>query len=90
MPLQKHVLILAGYGGHVGEAYALAQELQGKVTLSFLVPEGDELSKARLSRFGRVDTLILPREPKTPHHVFIPRLLKALFNRSGKSLENTT
>jgi UDP-N-acetylglucosamine--N-acetylmuramyl-(pentapeptide) pyrophosphoryl-undecaprenol N-acetylglucosamine transferase len=74
---QKHVLILAGYGGHVGEAYALAQELQGKVTLSFLVPEGDELSKARLSRFGRVDTLILPREPKTPHHVFIPRLLKA-------------
>jgi UDP-N-acetylglucosamine--N-acetylmuramyl-(pentapeptide) pyrophosphoryl-undecaprenol N-acetylglucosamine transferase len=77
VPLQKHVLILAGYGGHVGEAYALAQELQGKVTLSFLVPEGDELSKARLSRFGRVDTLILSREPKTPHHVFIPRLLKA-------------
>lgn len=77
MPLQKHVLILAGYGGHVGEAYALALELQGKVTLSFLVPESDELSKARLSHFGRVDTLILPREPKTPHHVFIPRLLKA-------------
>ena len=71
------MLILAGYGGHVGEAYALAQELQGKVTLSFLVPEGDELSRARLSRFGKVDTLILPREPKTPVHVFIPRLLKA-------------
>jgi len=78
------VLILAGYGGHVGEAYALAQELQGKVTLSFLVPEGDELSKARLSRFGRVDTLILPREPKTPHHVFIPRLLKAFFQSFRK------
>jgi len=71
------VLILAGYGGHVGEAYALAQELQGKVMLSFLIPEGDELSRARLSRFGKVDTLILPREPKTPVHVFIPRLLKA-------------
>jgi UDP-N-acetylglucosamine:LPS N-acetylglucosamine transferase len=78
------VLILAGYGGHVGEAYALAQELYGKVTLSFLVPEGDELSKARLSRFGRVDTLILPREPKTPHHVFIPRLLKAFIQSSRK------
>jgi UDP-N-acetylglucosamine:LPS N-acetylglucosamine transferase len=78
------VLILAGYGGHVGEAYALAQELQGKVTLSFLVPEGDELSKARLSRFGRVDTLILPREPKTPHHVFIPRLLKAFIQSLRK------
>lgn len=72
-----HVLILAGYGGHVGEAYALAQELHGKVKLSFLVPEGDKLSKAKLSRFGNIDTLILPREPKTPHRVFLPRLLKA-------------
>jgi len=72
-----HVLILAGYGGHTGEAYALAQELHGKVKLLFLVPEGDKLSKARLSRFGKVDTLILPRGPKTPYHVFIPRLLKA-------------
>jgi len=74
---RKHVLILTGYGGHVGEAYALAQRLQGKVTLSFLVPEGDELSRKRLSRFGRIGTLVLPREPKTPHHVFIPRLMKA-------------
>ena len=84
MPLQKHVLILAGYGGHVGEAYALAQNLRGKVVLSFLVPTGDELSKARLSRFGRVDTLILPREPKTPHHVFVPRLLKAFIQSFQK------
>lgn len=81
---QKHVLILAGYGGHVGEAYALAQELHGKVALSFLVPEGGELSKARLSPFGKVDTLILPREPKTPHHVFIPRLLKAFIQSFRK------
>ena len=72
-----HVLILAGYGGHVGEAYALAQELQGKVKLSFLIPEEYKLGRARLSRFGKIDTLILPREPKTPLHVFIPRLLKA-------------
>jgi len=79
-----HVLILAGYGGHAGEAYALAQELQGKVKLSFLVPEGDTLSKARLSRFGKVDTLILPRGPKTPHHVFIPRLLKAFIQSLRK------
>jgi UDP-N-acetylglucosamine--N-acetylmuramyl-(pentapeptide) pyrophosphoryl-undecaprenol N-acetylglucosamine transferase len=77
VPLKKHVLILAGYGGHVGEAYALAQELRGKVILSFLVPEDDELSRARLNRLGKVGTLILPREPKTPYHVFIPRLLKA-------------
>jgi len=79
-----HVLILAGYGGHTGEAYALAQELHGKVKLSFLVPEGDTLSKAKLSRFGKVDTLILPRGPKTPHHVFIPRLLKAFVHSFRK------
>jgi UDP-N-acetylglucosamine--N-acetylmuramyl-(pentapeptide) pyrophosphoryl-undecaprenol N-acetylglucosamine transferase len=71
------VLILAGYGGHTGEARVLVQELYGKVKLSFLIPEGDKLSKAKLSRFGQVDTLILPRDPKTPLYVFVPRLLKA-------------
>lgn len=76
----KHVLILAGGGGHTGEAYALAQELYGKVKLSFLVPEGDMLSKTKLSRFGEVDTLILPRGPKTPHYQFIPRLFKAFIH----------
>lgn len=79
-----HVLIIAGYGGHTGEAYALAQELHDKAKLSFLVPEGDTLSKAKLSRFGKVDTLILPRGPKTPHHVFIPRLLKAFVHSFRK------
>jgi len=72
-----HVLILAGGGGHTGEAYALAQELHGKTKLSFLVPEGDSLSKAKLTRFGNVETFILPRGPKTPHQEFIPRLFKA-------------
>jgi UDP-N-acetylglucosamine--N-acetylmuramyl-(pentapeptide) pyrophosphoryl-undecaprenol N-acetylglucosamine transferase len=79
-----HVLILSGYGGHVGESYALAQELHGEVELSFLVPEGDKLSKAKLSRFGGVETLILPRGPKTPHHVFVPRLVKAFVQSFSK------
>jgi len=78
------VLILAAYGGHAGEAYVLAQELHGKVKLSFLVPEGDTLSKARLSRLGKVDTLILPRGPKTPVYVFVPRLLKAFVHSFTK------
>jgi len=84
---QGHVLILAGYGGHTGEAYALAQQLFGKAKLSFLVSEGDTLNKTKLSRFGKVDTLILPRGPKTPHHEFIPRLLKA-FVRSFRKVTN--
>lgn len=84
MHTRGHVLILAGYGGHAGEAYALAQALHDQAKLSFLVPEGDTLSKAKLSRFGKVDTLILPRDPKTPHHKFIPRLLKAFVHSFQK------
>ena len=77
MRSKGHVLIVAAYGGHTGEAFSLVQQLRGKVELSFLVPEGDKLSSTRLSPFGRVDTLILPRDPQTPTHLFIPRLLKA-------------
>lgn len=84
MLLKGHVLILAAGGGHTGEAYALAQELHGKVKLSFLVPEGDTLSQAKLSRFGKVETFILPRGPKTPHNEFIPRLFKAFVHSLRK------
>ena len=75
-----HVLILAGGGGHTGYAYALAQALQKKVSLSFLVPKGDILSKRRLSKFGEVKFLIKPRGPKTPMHVFAVRLVKAFID----------
>jgi len=75
--LAKKILILAGGGGHTGYAYALAQNLYGRANLSFLVPKGDLLSQKRLSRFGEVHLAIKPRGPKTPHHEFIPRLIKA-------------
>ncbi len=68
------VLILAGGGGHTAHAHTLAQELEGKTELSFLVPEGDQLSRMRLKPFGRVKTLLKPRHPRTPLHYFIPRL----------------
>jgi len=71
------VLISAGGGGHTGYGYALAQSLYGKVSLRFLVPEGDILSRDRLSRFGSVDSLLKPRGAKTPVFEFIPRLAKA-------------
>jgi len=75
--LAKKVLILAGGGGHTGYGYALAQNLYGKAKLHFLAPEGDTLSQKRLGKFGKVEFLIKPRGPKTPHHEFIPRLIKA-------------
>lgn len=73
----KNVLISAGGGGHTGYAYALAQRLYGRASLSFLVPEGDVLSQKRLSKFGRVNSLLKPRDARTPTRVFIPNLLRA-------------
>jgi len=79
-----HVLILAGGGGHTGYAYALAQALYNKAMLSFLVPEGDALSRKRLGKFGNVETLIKPRGPKTPMYEFALRLARAFVDSVGK------
>jgi len=78
--VRRHLLILAAGGGHTGYAYALAEALHPKVSLFFLVPEGDILSERRLSKFGKVEFLIKPRGPKTPNHVFAPRLAKAIID----------
>ena len=78
--MHKRVLILAGGGGHTGYAYALAQALHNRVSLSFLAPEGDALTERRLSKFGKVDFLIKPRGPKTPAPIFAVQLAKALID----------
>jgi UDP-N-acetylglucosamine--N-acetylmuramyl-(pentapeptide) pyrophosphoryl-undecaprenol N-acetylglucosamine transferase len=75
--VRKNVLILAAGGGHTGYAYALAEELYRKASLSFLVPHGDSLSAKRLNKFGQVRFLLKAREPKTPNHVFVVRFVKA-------------
>jgi len=82
------VLILAGGGGHTGYGYALAQRLYGRASLHFLVPEGDVLSHKRLSKFGRVDFLLKPREAKTPTGEFIPKLIKAFIDSSKRVSSN--
>lgn len=84
MNRHRNVLILAGGGGHTGYAYALAQALYGKTTLSFIVPEGDTLSRKKLSRYGNVEALLKARGPKTPTHEFAPRLAKAFADSIGK------
>lgn len=80
--MPKKVLIVAGGGGHTGYGYALAQSLHGSASLHFLAPEGDLLSWKRLSKFGGVDFLIKPRGPKTPHRLFVPRLVRAFMGAS--------
>jgi len=82
--LSKTILILAGGGGHTGYGYALAQRLYGKVSLRFLIPEGDTLSQERLSKFGAIDCLLKARGAVTPTYKFIPRLVKAFIKSSSR------
>ncbi|MGD8543844.1 MAG: glycosyltransferase [Candidatus Bathyarchaeota archaeon] len=82
--MQGRVLILAGGGGHTGIAYALAQPLHKKTSLSFLAPKEDSWSEKRLSKFGKVQYLIKPRGPKTPTPIFTVRLAKAFKDSVGK------
>ena len=83
--MAHEILILAGGGGHTGYAYALAQELYGKASLSFLAPEGDELTEKRMIKFGKVEPLVKPRGPKTPTYEFSYRLAEA-FAKSIKKV----
>ena len=47
-------MILAGGGGHTGFGHALAQRLENRALMTFLIPEGDALSRKRLNGFGKV------------------------------------
>ncbi len=82
----KDIILLAGGGGHTAYAFALAQNLAGKCNLKIIVPEGDELSFKRLSKFGTVETLLKPRGPKTGLAPFLVNFVKAFF-RSFKIIK---
>jgi len=45
--------------------------------MTFLIPEGDDLSRKRLSGFGKVDTLPKPRGAKTPTAEFTYNIARA-------------
>jgi len=74
---EKRILILAGGGGHTGFGYALAQRLEDKASVTFLIPEGDTLSRKRLSMFGKVEYIPKPRGAKTPTGEFTYNLARA-------------
>jgi UDP-N-acetylglucosamine:LPS N-acetylglucosamine transferase len=84
---EKRVLILAGGGGHTGFGYALAQRLKNRASLTFLIPEGDDLSRKRLSSFGKTEHIPKPRGAKTPTAAFTYNLAKA-FAASKKKVKN--
>ncbi len=78
MEKEKRILILAGGGGHTGFGYSLAQRLEDNASMTFLIPEGDSLSRKRLSRFGKIDYIPKPRGAKTPTGEFTYNLARAL------------
>lgn len=82
------VLLLAGGGGHTGYAVALAEELKSQVELRFLAPEDDLLSIARLQIYGKVETLVKPRHPRTPIYRFLPRLAKSFIQSMKRIPKN--
>jgi UDP-N-acetylglucosamine:LPS N-acetylglucosamine transferase len=84
------VVLLAGGGGHTSYAYALAQHLDGKCEIESIVPEGDELSYAKLKRFGLVNTLPKPRGPKTSLAPFLAGLGVSLIRSSSLKLGSDT
>ena len=84
MEKEKRILILAGGGGHTGFAYALAQRLKDRASMLFLIPEGDNLSHERLSKFGKVEHLMKPRGAKTPTGEFTYNLARAFSNSMKK------
>ena len=84
MEKEKHVLILAGGGGHTGFAYALAQRLQNKAIMTFMIPEGDTLSRKRLCKFGKIVNLTKPRGAKTAAILFASNMMKAFWSSIRK------
>jgi UDP-N-acetylglucosamine:LPS N-acetylglucosamine transferase len=84
---EKRVLILAGGGGHTGFGYALAQRLKDRASVTFLIPEGDDLSRKRLTTFGKVEYIPKPRGAKTPTAEFTYNLARA-FAASRKKLKD--
>lgn len=76
---------MAGGGGHTGFAYALAQRLQNRADMTFLVPEGDKTSQERLSSYGKIEFIPKPRGAKTPTGEFVYNLLRA-FTASTKKV----
>jgi len=61
--LQKNILITASGGGHTGHAVALAQRLVGKANLTFIVSQGDEWSRKKVERYGKIIYIPKLRQP---------------------------
>jgi UDP-N-acetylglucosamine:LPS N-acetylglucosamine transferase len=71
-------LVIAGYGGHAGYAFAMAYELARRgVELDVLLPKGYEHLSSKFTGLGRTRYAVLPRKPLEPFYRGIHRWLLA-------------
>lgn len=78
------VLVVGGYGGHAGYAFAVAYELCRRgVDLDILLPKGYEYLGKKFSSLGNIQYITLPRKPLEPLYRGIHRWLKAFSESIG-------
>lgn len=79
--MDKRLLVIAGYGGHSGYAYAILHELlrAGYAESLILVARGYEFLVDKFKPLGTVKTLTLPRKPGEPLVKGIHRWMKSLY-----------
>lgn len=79
MGLNVRGLVVTGYGGHAGYAYAVARELSKRgVELEIVVPREYPHLLARFREFGVVDAITLPRKPLEPLYKTLPKWILSL------------
>ena len=84
-------MIIAGYGGHAGYAFAIAYHVAktgiiDKSKIDIIVPKGIKWIREKLKKYGRIIEAPLPRKPNEPLNKTLKRWIPALI----RALENCT
>ncbi len=77
------ITITASGGGHTGYAVALAQHMQGKAEMLFIVPRGDRWTRSKVEPYGKVVEVTKARHPNQPLLSAIPGLIRAMIESLG-------
>ncbi|RLE65451.1 MAG: polysaccharide biosynthesis protein [Thermoprotei archaeon] len=77
--MAKKIIITASGGGHTGNAVSLAQRLEGRADILFIVPKGDKWTRQRVEKYGDIIEVTKGRGAMSSNILFIPRFLKAFY-----------
>lgn len=83
----RYILLIAGYGGHAGYAYAVGYSLvkRGFKNNVFLVAEGYDFLAEKFKPLGKVFFQVLPRKPAEPLYKGLHRWFKAMLQSTELS-----